>query len=358
MRKVGVGVVGCGNIAPIYLQNLSSFDETAVVAVADIKPERAKARAEEFGVKKATDLKGLLDDPDVEVVLNLTTPPSHFSVAKAALEAGRHVYNEKPLTIDVREADELLATSSDRGLLVGCAPDTFLGAGIQTCRELIDHGAIGEPLAFNAFMMCPGHEGWHPDPAFYYDFGGGPLFDMGPYYLTALVALLGPVARVCGAKKKSFETRTIGSEPKRGEQIDVKVPTHLVTVMEFAGGAVGQLTTSFDVKHHTLPHIEVYGSKGTLGVPDPNGFDGKVRLRSAGDDDWKEVPLARPYAQNSRGLGVRDLVQAAEEGREPRASGALARHVLQVIHATHAAPHRGEYVEIEGVERPEAMPSD
>jgi predicted dehydrogenase len=356
MDAMGVGVVGCGNIAPIYLQNLAAFPETRVIAVADLDLARAESRAREFGVAKATDLDGLLADPAVEIVLNLTTPLSHHEVAMRSLRAGKHVYNEKPIVIDVAEADEMLALAASEGLQVGCAPDTVLGAGIQTCRDLIDSGVIGEPLSFQAFMMCPGHEGWHPDPEFYYKKGGGPLFDMGPYYVSALVTLLGPVARVSGAAKKSFATRTIGSEPKRGDSFSVDVPTHLVTVMEMVSGTVGQLTTSFDVQFHTLPHIEVYGSLGTLSVPDPNGFGGPVLVRCKGDDEWRDAPVTRQFAENARGLGVRDMVLALREGRALRASGDLARHALAVFHAAHRAPHTGQYVAIEPVERPEAMP--
>jgi predicted dehydrogenase len=353
---MGIGVVGCGNIAPIYLRNLAAFPETRVVAVADLDHNRAEARASEFGIPRTTDLDGLLQDPEVELVLNLTTPLSHHEIALLALKAGKHVYNEKPLAIDLAEADELLSLASTKRLKIGCAPDTVLGAGIQTSRDLVDRGAIGEPLSCQAFMMCPGHEGWHPDPEFYYKTGGGPLFDMGPYYVSALVTLVGSIKRVCGASKRSFATRTIASEPKRGQTFAVDVPTHLVTVLEFAGGAVGQLTTSFDVQCHTLPHIELYGSEGTLRVPDPNGFGGPVLARTRGDADWHEVPLSRPFAENSRGIGVRDLVLAVREGREPRAGGSLARHVLAVFHAAHRAPHTGVYVEVDPVERPQAMP--
>ena len=354
---MGVGVVGCGNIAPIYLQNLSRFSGTRVVAVADINLERAEARAKEFGVPLACDVEALLVDPEVEIVVNLTTPDAHFEVARRALQSGKHVYNEKPIAIDVKDADELLALAKSKNLLVGCAPDTVLGAGIQTCREIIDRGDIGAPLSAQALMMCPGHEGWHPDPAFYYQKGGGPLFDMGPYYLSALVTLLGPVKRVCGLAKKSFATRTIGSEPKKGRTIQVEVPTHLVTAMEFASGAVGQLTTSFDVQFHTLPHIEVYGESGTIRVPDPNGFGGPVSIRTKGDRDWREIKLTRPYAENARGLGVLDLAQATKTGRQSRSSGDLARHILAVFHAAHAAPYHGRYVEVEPTDRSEAMPA-
>lgn len=358
MDTVGVGVIGCGNIAPIYLQNLSAFVETEVCAVADLDSAKAHSRAKDFGVPRALSVEEVLASPDVRIVVNLTTPGAHFDISLAALEAGKHVYVEKPLAIDESEADELLALADSKGLLVGCAPDTVLGGGIQTCREIIDRGDIGRPLSFQSFMMCPGHESWHPDPAFYYQLGGGPLFDMGPYYVTALVTLLGPVKRVCGFATKSFDQRTIGSAPKRGEKVDVEVPTHLVTGMEFASGAVGQLTTSFDVQSHTLPHIEIYGESGTIRVPDPNGFGGPVFVRTVGDSEWNEVPVSRPYANNTRGLGVLDLAQAVREGRQPRASGALARHVLAVFHAAHAAPAQGRYIDVPRVERPEAMPSD
>lgn len=354
MDRFGIGVVGCGNIAPIYLKILNAFDLIEVVAVADLIADRVESRAAEFCVDKISTFEEMLEDPSIDLILNITQPVSHFEIAKASLESGKHVYNEKTLTIKVEEADELLRTAQKNHLRIGCAPDTVLGAGIQTCRKLIDDGAIGEPLSVQAFMMCPGHEGWHPDPEFYYKKGGGPLFDMGPYYISALVTLLGPVERVCGAAKRSFASRTITSEPKRGTSFGVEVPTHLVTVMEFAGGAVGQLTTSFDVQHHTLPHIEIYGSEGTLQVPDPNGFGGPVRLRAKGD--WSEMPLTHPNEENMRGLGVLDLAQSINEGRPHRASGDLARHVLSIVHATHAAPLRGEYVRIEPIERPEAMP--
>lgn len=358
MEPVGIGVVGCGNIAPIYLQNLSRFSGIKIIAVADLDLKRARSRADEFGVDIACDLDTILSNQKVNVVVNLTTPHSHYEIAMKVLESGKHVYNEKPISIDMNEADELLSLAAEKSLLVGCAPDTVLGAGIQTCREVIDRGDIGKPLSFQAFMMCPGHEGWHPNPAFYYQKGAGPLFDMGPYYMSALVTLLGPVKRVCGFATKSFDTRIVGSKPKQGEVIEVDVPTHLVTALEFVSGAVGQLTTSFDVQFHSLPHIEIYGELGTLRVPDPNGFGGPVLIRTRGDEEWREIAVVRPYAENYRGLGVVDLIQAARDGRQPRASGALARHILAVFHAAHSAPLHGRYVEIESTEWPSLMPND
>jgi len=352
-----VGIVGCGNICPIYIQNLKAFPETDVTAVADLDLARAESRAGEFQIGWAGSSEDLLRREDVDVVLNLTVPKAHVEVASAALQAGKHVYNEKPLAVDWEEGRKLVDLARERRLRIGCAPDTVLGAGVQTCRELIDSGAIGTPVAAQAFMMCPGHESWHPDPAFYYERGGGPLFDMGPYYLSSLVTLLGPVRRVTGSARTSFATRTISSEPKRGQTVTVETPTHLTTVLDFAQGAVGQLTTSFDVAAHSLPHIEVYGSEGTLQVPDPNGFGGPVRLRRKGDQEWSEVGVDRPYADNSRGLGVLDMALAASSGRPHRCNGDVALHVLEIMHAAHWASEQGSHIELETCpDRPDPMP--
>lgn len=355
---VGIGVVGCGNISPIYLQNLSLFEGTKVVAVTDLDAAKAKARAEEFNVPVRDSVEDLVSDPSVEIVLNLTVPKVHFQVAALAVSAGKHVYNEKPLTVEWEDGQSLVQQAKQQGVLIGCAPDTFLGAGIQTCREIVDSGRIGVPVAVQAFMLCPGHESWHPDPGFYYEKGGGPLFDMGPYYLTALVALLGPIRTVTGMARASFPTRTITSEPKRGTSITVETPTNLSTVLEFGSGAIGQLSTSFDVPAHTLPHIEIYGSEGTLQVPDPNGFGGTPKLWTKSTGAWEDIEIVRPYSENSRGVGVLDLAQAAQNGRSARASGNLALHVLETMHAAHWAAERREHVTLTTtVDRPEPMPS-
>lgn len=353
---MGVGVIGCGNISPIYLQNLQSYAGTEVVAVADLDEAKASARASEFGVQKPCSVDELLSDPSVEIVLNLTVPKAHFEIAMYAVESGKHVYNEKPLTVSWEQGKTLVAAAKDEDVLIGCAPDTFMGAGIQTCRELIDKGSIGVPVGVQAFMMCPGHESWHPDPSFYYETGGGPLFDMGPYYLTAMVALLGPVRRVSGSAATSFPTRTVTSEPKRGLMIEVETPTHLSTVLDFANGAVGQITTSFDVAAHTLPHIEVYGSEGTLQVPDPNGFGGVPRLWTKQTGQWQDVALTRPYQENSRGVGVLDMALATISGRPHRATGDLALHVLEIMHAAHWSSDEGRHIQLTTtVGRPEPM---
>jgi len=352
-NPVPVGVIGCGNISGIYLENAHRLDAIDVVACADLIPERAKERAVAFFVPRACTVDELLEDPSIRIVLNLTVPRAHTEVALAALQAGKSVYNEKPLTITRDDARRLLDLAAERDLCVGCAPDTFLGGSHQTTRKLIDDGAIGEPVAATAFMVCHGHESWHPDPEFYYEVGGGPLFDMGPYYLTALVNLLGPVRRVCASARASFPRRTITSELKRGKVIDVEIPTHVAGVLDFASGAVGSLIMSFDVWHSHLPLIEVHGAEGSLSVPDPNGFGGPVRLRRAADEEWAEVPPAFGHLENSRGLGVADMATALQTGEPHRANGELAYHVLDVMHALHESSESGQHVEIESTcERP------
>jgi predicted dehydrogenase len=309
-------------------------------------------------VPKAVPPADLLADPAVELVLNLTIPAAHGTVASAALGAGKSVYNEKPLALSREEGQRLLDVARERGLRVGGAPDTFLGAGLQTCRGLVDGGAIGEPVAATAFLLGHGPEGWHPDPAFYYQKGGGPLFDMAPYYLTALIALLGPIRRVTGSARASFPERTIGSQPKAGEKIPVEVATHVAAVLDFAGGAIATLVTSFDVWASNAPKLELYGSTGSLSLPDPNTFGGPVRLRGAADKEWRDVPLTHANATNSRGLGPADMAVALRSGRPHRASGELAFHVLDVMHAIEEASASGRHVEIgSSCERPAPLPA-
>ncbi len=339
-----VGIVGCGNISGIYLKNAAACPQLEPVACADLVLDRAQAQAEAYGVPTACTADDLLADDRVEMVLNLTVPGAHYPVAKAALQAGKHVYNEKPLAAGLDEGRELVDLAAARGLGLGGAPDTFLGAGLQTCRKLLDDGGIGTPVAATAFLLGRGHERWHPDPEFFYKPGGGPMFDMGPYYVTALVSLLGPVRRVTGSTRASFPTRTIASEPKRGQTIEVEVPTHWAAVLDFAGGAVATLITSFDVHAHNLPRIEIYGAEGSLAVPDPNTFGGPVRVFAEGE--WREVDLTHAHAKNSRGLGTADLAEASRTGRPARAGAELTLHVLEVMHAVHTASESGRHVEI------------
>ncbi len=331
MESLRIGVIGCGNISSIYLENLAKFEGTTVVSCADLDIARAQASAEKYGVPRAQSPEELLASDDIDLVLNLTVPKAHSEVNLSALEHGKHVYVEKPLSLDRTDGKRQIDLAREKQLLVGGAPDTFLGAGLQTCKRLIDEGAIGEPTGVNAFMLCHGHESWHPSPEFYYELGGGPLFDMGPYYLTALVSLMGPISHVQSLARATFPERTITSQPKQGKVIEVETPTHIAALLHFETGAIGQLTTSFDVWHHTMPHIEIYGRDGSLGVPDPNGFGGPVKIRKAGQSDWEEVQVTGPYSQNSRGLGVLDMAYALCRGREARASGALAFHVLDVM---------------------------
>jgi predicted dehydrogenase len=355
--KVRVGVVGCGNISSTYLRIMPTFEALKVVACADMLEERAHARAAEFNVPKAYGVAQLLADPEVDLVVNLTIPQAHAEVGFAALEAGKHVYNEKPLAVSREDGRRLVELARPKGLLLGGAPDTFMGAGIQTVRKLLDDGAIGAPVAATAFMTNHGHESWHPDPAFYYQAGGGPMFDMGPYYLTALVALLGPVRRVSGSARISFAERTITSQPKAGASIAVQVPTHVVGVLDFECGAVVTIITSFDVWAANLPRIEIYGAEGTLSVPDPNTFGGPVQIFRAEERAWREAPLTHSYAANSRGLGVADMAYALRSGRPHRPNGDLTYHILDVMHAIHDASEQGRYVELSsGCDRPAALP--
>jgi predicted dehydrogenase len=356
LHKTKIGVIGCGNISGIYLKNLKAYEHLEVVACADLDEDRAKAKAEEYGIPKAMWAGGIFLDPDVEIVLNLTVPRSHAAVCMRALEVKKHVHVEKPLAVEYAVGRRLMESANSVGLRVGAAPDTFMGGGLQTCRKLIDDGAIGAPIAATAFMLCHGHEGWHPDPTFYYQKGGGPMFDMGPYYLTALLSLLGPVRRVTGSTRIMFPERTITSAPKHGEKILVEVPTHVAGVLDFANGAMATIVTSFDVWAAQVPRMEIYGTEGTLSLPDPNTFGGPVRLRLATEKEWRDVPLTHGHTDNSRGIGVAEMAQAIQEGRPHRANGEMALHVLQIMEAIHFASKDGRHILLETTfERPEAM---
>ena len=351
-QAVKIGIIGCGNISGAYLKISGMFPVLDLVAVSDIDMDRAKAKAEEFDVPRACTVEELLADPEIKIVVNLTIPGAHAEVGMAVLEAGKCVYTEKPLAVSREDGRKMVDLAREKGLLIGGAPDTFLGGGHQTCRKLIDDGWIGEPVAATAFMMGHGHESWHPDPEFYYQVGGGPMFDMGPYYLTALINMMGSVKQVTGATRITFPERTITSQGKYGEKIQVEVPTHIAGIMEFASGAIGTIATSFDVWGGQLPCIEVYGSEGSLSVPDPNGFGGQVLIKR-GKADWQEVPLTHGYVENTRSIGVADMACALLSGRAHRANGDLTYHVLDLMHAFHDASDQGKHVELEsGCERP------
>jgi predicted dehydrogenase len=343
-----IGLVGAGYISGQYLRTLPRLPGLTLVKVADLDAERARLVASQTPGAVAVTPAELFAADDVDLVLNLTLPLAHAEVVLAAIAGGKHVYSEKPLAADTAQARELLAAAERAGLRLGCAPDTVLGTGIQTARAALDAGEIGRPIAATAFMTTPGHERWHPAPEFYYRPGGGPLFDMGPYYLTALVTLLGPVRRVIGMSAAPRDTRVIGSGPRAGESFAVEVATHVTGVLEHANGALTTLIMSFDVWHAQLPRIELYGTEGSLAVPDPNSFDGTVRIRRAGpgEDAWPDLPASGGYPNAARGYGVADMARAIADGTEHRANGELAFHVLEVMESLLASAQTGAAADI------------
>ena len=357
MKKMKVGIIGCGNISETYAGAGKKFRNIEILACADLDFARAHALAEKCGIPRPLRVEQLLADRDIELVINLTIPAVHAEVGMEVLKNGKHLYNEKPLAQKRRAAREMIGLAREKNLLIGCAPDTFLGAGLQTCRKLLDEGAIGEPIGGVGFMLSPGLEHWHPNPEFFYKKGGGPLFDMGPYYLTAFTTLLGPVHRVTGSARISFPKRTVTSQPLVGTTITVETPTHVAAVLDFESGPVVALATSFDVKAHSLPNIEIYGSEGTLSVPDPNTFGGPVRIRRQGEESWTDMPLSFANAENSRGLGVADMASAHENKREHRANAHTAYHVLDIMHSILDSSETGQHIELpSSMTRPSPFP--
>lgn len=347
MTKMKIGIIGCGSIIPAYLNYLGKSEVVEIHALADILPNKAHERAAEFGIENVFTVDQMLQSEDIELILNLTIPSAHASVSIAALEHGKHVYVEKPLSISLEEAKQTLDLAEARHLRVGCAPDTFLGAGLETCRQVIEQELIGKPIAAAAFMMGAGPEDWHPNPEFFYAAGGGPMLDMGPYYLTALVHLLGPIARISGSAGIQTPERIVKSGPHMGKVIPVSVPTHYSGTLDFTNGAIGTLITSFDIPGgSTLPWIEIYGTKGTLAVPDPNMFDGDVRIRLHGSEEWNTIPHIFEGEMNERGRGIEDMARAIAEGRDHRASGLIAYHVLEAMYAFETSSREGRHVEL------------
>jgi predicted dehydrogenase len=360
MRKIKIGVIGAGVISNIYLKNCTGmFDNILEVkAVADLVPELARKRAEEYNIPHVYTVDELLDDPEIEIVLNLTAPAAHAPLNLKALHAGKHVYTEKPFALNRADADEVLALAEQKGLLVGCAPDTFLGAGIQTCIKLIDDGWIGTPYAASGtIIMGNASGGMHPNFQNFLKLGGDPIMDMGPYYLTALVALLGPVRRVTGSAQQLNKEITI-KNPKShayGKTVPVEAPTNVTAVLDFANGAVASLQAAKESFGYA-PRLEVYGTEGNLIVPDPNFFGGAVSIKFA-NGELKEVPHSHPYAEEGRGMGVADMAYAIQSGRTNRASGRLARHILDISLGIFEASDREKHVHLEStVERPKPLP--
>lgn len=353
-----VGIVGAGNISGQYSASLARLPQLQVTAVCDLQADRAAALAGQHDGARVLDLPGLLAAGDVDAVLVLTLPATHADVTLAALAAGKHVYVEKPLAASVAEGREVVKAAAGAGLRVGCAPDTVLGTGVQTARAAVDDGRIGVPHSATAFMTTPGHERWHPGPEFYYRPGGGPLLDMGPYYLTSLVQLLGPVARVVGASARPSATRTIGSGPRAGTSFDVTVDSTITGILEHTSGALSTLVMSFDIWAARLPRIEVYGTAGSLSVPDPNHFAGPVELYSASavDDGWVDIGATAGYVDSGRGYGLADMALAIAEGRPHRAGDELGLHVLDVMESVqHAADTHTSVQLTTTCERPAAV---
>ncbi len=357
MSKLNVGIVGAGNISGAYLKGCSLFPVLQVSTIADVDLGRAQAQADKFNVRASTP-EALLDDPEIDIVVNITPPQFHAPISKRALEAGKHVYSEKPLAIDFASGQELVELAEAKGLYLGCAPDTFLGGGLQSCRKVIDEGLIGTPVAAQGFFVGSGPESWHPDPDFFYKRGAGPLFDIGPYLITSLIHLMGPMQSVMGAAQISFPERLITAKEKYGQSITVETPTHITGLLEFVEGGMASITTSFDVPGHRLPHIEIYGSEATLSTPDPNGFAGPVMIKRKGAKEWQEVPLSYEYTENTRGLGVADMAHAIRSGRKARASGRQALHTLDVMELILESAQKGERLKLRSLaEKPAIFPT-
>ena len=353
---LGVGLVGCGNIAPAYFKGIGRFPVLKLVSCADINMMAARDMAAANNCRAQT-VKGLLANKDIDLVINLTIPAAHAEVSLAAIKAGKHVYSEKPLGIELDEGKAIIDAAKEQGVSAGCAPDTFLGGGLQTCRKIIDDGWIGRVVGGTVFLMSRGPESWHPNPFFFYKKGAGPMFDMGPYYMTALVHLLGPAKRVAAITSRAFKQRIVTCKENWGKTADVDVPTHYSGALEFHSGAVITTTISFDVCRHGHSPIELYGTEGSLKAPDPNTFDGPVELFTRAAGSWQPQALSHPYTDNYRGIGTADMACAIIGNRPHRASGAMAYHVLEIMQAFAQSSETGRHVAIKSrPKQPEALP--
>ena len=365
MTPLKVGVVGCGRISDVYFRTLTKHAAVEVTACASLVLAESKAKAATYGIAKACTPAEIFADPEIEAVLNLTVPAAHIEVSLSALNAGKHIYSEKPLVADLSQGRRVLELAERKGLTVGNAPDTFLGGRWQTVRKLLDSGTIGEPKGIAAFVGTHGTERHNPNPDFYYQTGGGPMLDLGPYYLTAMVAFLGPISRVAGMSNRAFDRRMIENGPRNGEWIPVEIDTHVQGMMEFESGAIGSITMSFDIWDSEMPRLEIYGEEGTICIPDPdpvhgaNLFGGEVWYRTRAASRWTHQP--RPTGREawlvatnthglndeSRGIGLVEMAFAIREGRPPRASGALAYHILEAMTGILAGPETGRFVDLE-----------
>ncbi len=343
-----IGFVGVGCISGIYLKNITSvFREIEIAGLCDLVRERAENAAKQYGVQKVyADMYELFNDPEVDIVLNITRPKEHYFVTKQALLAGKHVYSEKPLAETFEQGAELVALAAEKGLYLGGAPDTFMGAGLQTARHLIDSGFIGTPIGAAAHMISRGPEDWHPDPDFLFKYGAGPLFDMGPYYVTALINMLGRVDKVSGVARKTFETRPILTEHNFGKPIEVEAPTYVSGQLMFESGAVASLFTTFDVNSDSHFRLEIHGTEGTLFAPDPNTFGGEVRILRLRENQSSVMPLIFPYSDNSRALGLADMAKAIETNRQHRANSAQQLHVLEIMSGIYKSSAEEKFIKM------------
>lgn len=342
---VGVAVIGAGNISKQYLDNLTVFPDLKVQVIADLSEDAAEARAKEYGIGEWGGVDAALNHSDVEIIVNLTIPAAHVEVATAAVNAGKHVWTEKPFSLDRDSGLGLLKAADAAGIRLGCAPDTFLGAGLQTARQLIERGGIGTPLTAMTTFQTPGPESWHPNPAFLFQYGAGPLFDMGPYYLTALVQTFGSISKVAAIGSKSKELRVIGSGPKAGEEFTVEVPTHVSAMSQFENGQSSHSVFSFESPRQRMGFVEITGTEATISLPDPNHFDGEVRLWRAGDNEWTVIPATGP--SQGRGMGVLDMARSLRAGVPHRATGSLAYHVLDTMVSISESMESGTFIDVE-----------
>jgi predicted dehydrogenase len=380
--KVKVGLVGCGVISDIYIENSKKFRSYEIVACADLVRSKAEEKAKKYGIPRVCSVEEIMDDPGIEVILNLTIPQAHAEINMKGLEANKHVYCEKPLAVDLKDGEATIALAKKKGLRVGCAPDTFLGGRLQMCRKIIDDRWLGKIIGGAATMLCPGHELWHPGPDFYYKRGAGPLFDMAPYYVTALLSLLGPVKQLSGSASVTYAKREIKSEPLKGQMMNVEVPTYISANIEFVSGAIINCIFTFDVWDSKLPRLELYGSEGTLSIDDadpyggPNTFEGAIKFRGKNESDWLGSPVTgiprRPeatewpiiptlfqYNGNSRGLGLADMTTAIQKKRDHRANGDLALHALEVMEGIYESSKNGKFYKMKSTfTRPDALVPD
>jgi predicted dehydrogenase len=364
-RALGIGVVGCGNISAAYMRLAPFFADIEMRACADLNIDTAKARASEFGLR-AESIDALLAANDIDIIVNLTFPKAHFAVSKQILEAGKHVYSEKPFVLSLQEGRKLCAIAKAKGLRIGSAPDTFMGGTHQLARHLIDTGAVGRITSGTCFVQSPGLEMWHPNPDFFFQSGGGPILDLGPYYISNLVQLLGPVARVMAMSTSASDYRTITSEPRKGEKIKVETPTTIHAIMQFTSGAQITFCASWDVWQHGHSHMELYGTEGTLHVPDPNFFGGELRMSEKESFVTPSIAWDHPFSKanddghaNYRGAGLADMAQAIIAGRPHRCSNDFALHVVDVMTAILHSGGTNTVVELSTTcARPEALTPD